>query len=61
MRKLLEKNQPQGQNLDGYIVEHDIPWIGHRKMRLNARRIVGKNGNRQLILLDIGEVTEGND
>ena len=61
LRKLLEKILPQGQNLDDYEVEHDFPGIGHQKMRLNARSIVGKQGDRQLILLAMEKVTERND
>jgi two-component system CheB/CheR fusion protein len=44
--------------MEGYQVEHDFPAIGTRKMLLNARRIVGKTGQTQLILLAIEDVTE---
>lgn len=51
LRDLLEKILPQGQSFDDFVVEHDFPSIGHRKMLLNARRIVGSGGGTQLILL----------
>lgn len=40
---------------EGYLVEHDFPVIG-RRMLLNARRIAGKTGATQLILLAMKEV-----
>jgi hypothetical protein len=40
-------------------VEHDFPVIGRRKMLLSARRIVGKRGNTQLILLAMEMLTSG--
>jgi two-component system CheB/CheR fusion protein len=36
-------------------VEHDFPGIGHRKLLLNARRIVGESGSKQMILLAMEE------
>jgi hypothetical protein len=44
--------------MEGYQVEHDFPAIGKRTMLLNARRIVGKTGQTQLILLAIEDVTD---
>ncbi len=58
LRELLETILPQNQVLEGYEVEHDFPAIGRRKMLLNARRITGKTGETQLILLAIEDVTE---
>jgi two-component system CheB/CheR fusion protein len=51
LRELLETVLPRDQSFDGYAVEHDFPFIGRRKMLLSARRIVGKTGDAQLILL----------
>jgi two-component system CheB/CheR fusion protein len=51
LRQLLEELLPQQQVLEGYLVEHDFPGIGARRMRLNARRIVTALGNTELILL----------
>lgn len=51
LRQLLEDLLPQQQVLDGYVVEHDFPGLGARRMVLNARRIVTALGNTELILL----------
>jgi PAS domain-containing protein len=51
LRQLLEDLLPQQQVLDGYVVEHDFPGLGPRRMVLNARRIVTALGNTELILL----------
>ncbi len=56
LRELLESILPRDQSFEGYVVEHDFPGIGHRKMLLNARRIAGKTGDGQLILLAIETV-----
>jgi chemotaxis methyl-accepting protein methylase len=50
LRELLETILPQHQSFEGYIVEHEFQEIGIKKMSLNARRIIDKNGNTQLIL-----------
>ena len=55
LRELLENILPENQVLEGYIVEHDFPLIGHKKLRLNARRITG--AGRPLILLMMEETT----
>ncbi len=56
LRKLLESVVSNDQTFENYLVEHDFPVIGHKKMSLNARRIVSKIGRVQLILLAIEEV-----
>jgi two-component system CheB/CheR fusion protein len=53
LRSLLEEILPKNEAFEGFIVEHDFPILGHRKMRLNARRIISKIGEPQLILLSI--------
>ena len=58
LRELLEIILPRDRTVEGYVVEHDFPAIGHHKIRLNARRIIGKTNEPSLILLtteDIGE------
>jgi len=58
LRELLEIILPRDQAVEEFIVEHDFPAIGHQKIRLNARRIVGKFSELSLILLmaeDIGD------
>ena len=56
LRELLETILPRDQTFEGYIVEHDFPNIGHRKMMLNARRIDGNLDEPSLILLAMEEV-----
>jgi two-component system CheB/CheR fusion protein len=56
LRKLLESVLSNDQTFEDFLVEHDFPVIGHKKMSLNARRIVSKIGHAQLILLAIEEV-----
>ena len=59
LRELLEIILPRDRTIEGYVVEHDFPAIGHRKIRLNARRVIGKASEPLLILLtteDIGDL-----
>lgn len=51
LRELLENILPQQQVMDGFVVEHNFPGLGKRRMVLNARRIVTALGNTELILL----------
>ncbi|MDO9241718.1 MAG: PAS domain-containing protein, partial [Methylicorpusculum sp.] len=64
LRELLEIILPRDQRVEGYVVEHDFPDIGHHKIKLNARRLAGKSIKSSLILLtteDIGdELTKEN-
>ncbi len=57
LRELLDGVLPHNQTFDDYLVEHDFPLIGHRKMLLNARGIIGQTGEAQLILLAMEDVT----
>lgn len=56
LRELLETILHRDQTFEDYIVEHDFPAIGYRKIMLNARRIDGKVGEPCLILLAMEEV-----
>jgi len=58
LRELLDGVLPHNQSFDDYLVEHDFPLIGHRKMLLNARSIIGQTGEPQLILLAMEDVTD---
>jgi two-component system CheB/CheR fusion protein len=58
LRQLLEAVLPQNQVINDYLVDHDFPGLGARRMRLNARRIVTGVGNTELILLAIPEINE---
>lgn len=53
LRKLLESILPEAKSFAGYVVENDFPGIGHRKILLNANRIVGRVGEPQMILLSM--------
>jgi two-component system CheB/CheR fusion protein len=56
LRELLENILPQNQVMDGYVVEHNFPGLGPRRMVLNARRIVTALGNTELILLAMADI-----
>jgi two-component system CheB/CheR fusion protein len=51
LRKLLEDVLIHNLVFEDYLVEHDFPGIGYRKMQLNARSIIGQLGEPRLILL----------
>jgi two-component system CheB/CheR fusion protein len=51
LRELLENVLPRDSSFEGYPVEYDFPGVGKRRLLLNARRIVGKTADTQLILL----------
>jgi two-component system CheB/CheR fusion protein len=55
--ELLETVLPHNRDFENYLVEHDFPNIGHRKMLLNARSIIGQTGEPQLILLAMENVS----
>jgi two-component system CheB/CheR fusion protein len=56
LRELLEDILPQSQVMEGFVVEHDFPGLGRRRMVLNARRITTALGDTELILLAIVSV-----
>lgn len=56
LRQLLEDILPHKQVLEGYVMEHDFPGIGQRRMVLNARRILISTGDTELILLAMVEI-----
>ncbi|WP_394754014.1 chemotaxis protein CheB [Crenothrix sp.] len=51
LRELLENSLPRDESFEKYAIEHNFPVIGHRKMLLNARRIVDQTGQSEHILL----------
>jgi two-component system CheB/CheR fusion protein len=53
LHELLEKVLPDDRGFEGCALEHDFPVIGHRKIVLNARQLIGKAGEPQLILLSM--------
>lgn len=57
LRRLLGEILPKSAKVDDFLVEHDFPGIGRRRMRINARRI-GEDSHKHLILLAIEDVTD---
>ncbi|NOS87367.1 MAG: PAS domain-containing protein [Methylococcaceae bacterium] len=56
LRELLEIILPRDRAVEGYVFEHDFLGIGHHKICLNARRIVGRTSEPALILLTTEEI-----
>jgi two-component system CheB/CheR fusion protein len=57
LRTLLDDILKHDTTFEKVEVDHDFPTIGRKKMILNARRILNKSGETQLILLAIEDVT----
>lgn len=53
LRTLLEDILPSDNVFEDYVVEHDFPVLGRRKILLNARRIISKINEPSLILLSM--------
>jgi PAS domain-containing protein len=58
LRELLEKIVPENTRFDGFMVEHEFPRIGFRKMVLNARQTVRDEEQTGNILLAFEDVTD---
>lgn len=58
LRELLEEIIPRKSIFNDFVVEHDFPNLGHRRMVLNARLIKQQSGQPSLILLAIEDVTD---
>jgi two-component system, chemotaxis family, CheB/CheR fusion protein len=59
LKRLLEKILPSNQKFHDFLVEHEFPGVGLKRMLLNARRIEEQDPNlRPLILLAIEDVTD---
>jgi len=58
LRVLLEDILSEETMFEGYEVVHDFPNVGHKKMLVNARRIVGKHNQTNLILMAIEDITQ---
>ncbi len=57
LRELLEAIIPKNASFDDFEMEHDFPVIGHKAMRLIARRIEQAEAKSYLILLVIEDIT----
>jgi two-component system CheB/CheR fusion protein len=55
LRNLLNDVLIKNKTFENYLVEHDFTYVGHKKILLNARRIVSKIEPSQLILLAMDE------
>ncbi len=58
LRRLLEGLLRKEKQFNNYKVEHNFPKIGHRVMRLNARRITREDLGTQMILFAIEDITK---
>lgn len=58
LRQLLEEILPKNSQVEDFLMEHEFPRIGRKRMLLNARRIVHEDPQKQLILLAIEDVTD---
>ena len=56
LRELLEDILPKNQALENFSMAHDFPVIGHKKLLLDARRIVTGESSQPLIMLAMEEV-----
>ncbi|WP_414469205.1 CheR family methyltransferase [Methanobacterium sp. ACI-7] len=57
LKELMEKIISNDHIFENFLVEHEFPQIGHKKMLLNARKIHQKGTEKEMILLAIEEVT----
>ena len=58
LRKLLEELLPGNNQIEGFLMEHEFPIIGKRRMLLNARRIAQEGSSKELILLAVEDITD---
>ena len=58
LRELLEEILPKSNHFDNYEVDHSFPTVGHKKMLLNARRVVAVSGQKPMVLLAIQDITK---
>jgi len=57
LKILLEEILPENKQFEDYRVEYDFPYIGKKVMLLNARKVISKSGQMELILLAMEDVT----
>jgi len=58
LRELLEKILPGNTQFENFVVEHEFPAIGRKKLALNARRLLQLGKQNEMILLAIEDITE---
>ena len=59
LRELLEEILPKHTEIRDYLVEHDFPKIGKRRIMVNARRFYDDNRGVQRIAIAFEEITCG--
>lgn len=57
LRAKLEATIVKNQNFDDYIVEHNFPHIGNRRMRISGRPIIPGHGQEVMVLMQIEDVS----
>jgi two-component system CheB/CheR fusion protein len=58
LRQFLEKIIPENTEVENFKVTHTFPQVGEKVLLLNARRVLQKTHQLQLILLAIEDITE---
>ncbi len=58
LRAILHEVLDKNKNFKDYIVEDDFRSLGHKKLILNARRVMSEDKKTDMILLAFDEVTE---
>jgi two-component system CheB/CheR fusion protein len=58
LRRLLETIIPENNSFDNFVIEHEFPHIGKRKMALNARKLIQEHRKMERILLAFEDVTD---
>ena len=61
LRQLLEEMLPKNTQVEDFLMEHEFPRIGRKRMLLNARQIVQVDRQTQWILLAIEDITDRKD
>jgi two-component system CheB/CheR fusion protein len=59
MRDKLESLLCSGKKVEEYVMEHDFPGIGRKKVILNAHRLEQGGTDARMIVLALEEVGEG--
>jgi len=57
LKKLLEDILPKKTTIKEYLVEHEFPQIGFRRMKLNAREIQFKGNHEPYILIKMEDIS----
>jgi len=58
LRERLEKAMQEGTGFDDFEVESEFPYLGRRRLLLNARPLSAAAGTAELVLLGIQDLTE---